>query len=105
MMSPEQFGHFMNAILGQIQAAPTVGPGNQQRRRRLEPKGFSRFDKFSGGEEKSKDWAYDFKVATQAQSEKMEAAMRKVERAGEHSMAELLEQDNAGVDNGAYEGI
>ena len=67
-------------------------------------------EKFHGGEEKWKEWSFDFKVAIKAQDVQMERAMRMVERAmgcptGELSMDELRQQDAEGEAQGHYVGI
>eukprot|EP00974_Lingulodinium_polyedra_P114337 11069949-Lingulodinium_polyedra.AAC.1 len=115
VMSPEQFAQFMAAIMGQLQGlqqqfqqqqlAAATPVGRPARRGLLNSKGFGRLEKFTGGEERWKDWAFDFKVAVKAQSERVEKVMRKVERAGEYSLQELMEQDVDGMENGDYQGI
>ena len=77
----DQFAQLIALISGQLQAASgRAEAGIGHGRRMLETKWFSRVDKFEGGEEKWKEWMFDFKVAVKAQNEKVERAMRMIER-------------------------
>ena len=71
----------------------------------LETKGFARLDKFDGGEDKWKEWMFDFKVAVKAQNEKVERAMRMIERGGELTLEQLRAADTEGEHGGEYRGI
>ena len=68
-------------------------------------KGFMRVEKFGGGEEKWKEWMFDFKVAMKVQNEKVERAMRMIEQGGEMSLEQLRGADTAGETGGEYRGI
>ena len=96
--TPEQFQQLMAAITGQLKGvqASTRGP-----RRALEHKGFLRLDKFAGGEERWKEWSFDFKIAVKAQNLDIEKAMRKVELVGEMTMEQLRAADTDGEIAGA----
>ena len=66
----------------------------------IDAKRFERLDKFSGGEDRWKDWSFDFKITVKAQDARVERAMRMVERAGEMSMDELRMADADGEARG-----
>ena len=85
--TPEQFQAFMDRMADQFSLAaarvtqvPEEGGGGQGRaqgrRQHLHQKAYSRIEKFQGGEEKWKEWSYDFIVATQAQCEEVAQLMR-----------------------------
>ena len=101
--TPEQFQQLMAVITGQFQGAQTAV--DRGHRRPLASKGFNRLDKFMGGEEKWKEWSFDFKIAVKAQSVKVERAMRMTERAGEMTMDELRVADVDGETRGEYRDI
>ena len=106
-----QFDQFLAAVLGRQQgmAATATSQGGSSRRP-LHAKIFDRMEKFTGGEERWKDWSFDVKIAIKSQDPKMERAMRMVEKAvacqtGELSMEELRDKDDVGESGGHYAGI
>ena len=79
-------------------------------RKPIDSRCFDRLGKFDGGEEKWRDWSFDFKVAVNAQRRKVGYAMGMAEegivhRAGELTMDELIQRDAKGVSEGKYVGI
>ena len=114
MMTAEQFQLFMqhliptmqNQILQQIQqppgAAATTQPG---RKVTLHPKCFSRLDKFAGGEEKWREWSYDFRMATATQNATVFEILNWIEEDEEHTFGEIMERDPQGMQNGRFNGM
>ena len=96
--SPEQFQQLMAAITGHMQGAAAAANGRAKPL--IDAKRFERLDKFSGGEDRWKDWSFDFKITVKAQDARVERAMRMVERAGEMSMDELRMADADGEARG-----
>ena len=84
--------------------------GGRKGREPLESRCFDRLGKFDGGEEKWREWSFDFKVAVNAQCRKVGYAMGMAEegiihRAGELTIDELIQRDASGVGEGKYDGI
>ena len=77
-MSMEQFQQFMQQMIPVIQnqlqqqahiQIPVPGEGTPEARRAtIHPQCYSRSDKFEGGEEKWREWSYDFRLATATQN-------------------------------------
>ena len=65
----------------------STGGDCEKKGRTLDANGFSRLDKFDKGEEKWKEWMFDFKVAVKAQHEKVHDLMEKAERMMEKDVA------------------
>ena len=60
----EKFDQFLAALLGRQQGLASVAaPHGGSSRRPLNAKCFDRMDKFAGGEEKWKEWSFDYKIA------------------------------------------
>ena len=95
-----------NQILQQIQqpqgAAATTPSG---RKRTLHPKCFSRLDKFAGGEEKWREWSYDFRMATATQNATVFEILNWIEENGEHTFGEIMQMDPEGIQNGRFNGM
>ena len=65
--TPEQFQQLMAVITGQMQgAAAHAGVHGGRTRRLIDPKRFERMEKFFGGEEKWKEWSFDFRITVKA---------------------------------------
>ena len=88
ILTEEQFQllmqHVMPTVQNQIlqQAAATTPSG---RKRTLHPKCFSRLDKFAGGEEKWREWSYDFRMATATQNATVFEILNWIEKNREHT--------------------
>ena len=79
-------------------------------RKPIDSRCFDRLGKFDGGEEKWREWSFDFKIAVNAQCRKVGYAMGMAEegivhRAGELTMDELIQRDVSGAGEGKYDGI
>ena len=79
-------------------------------RKKIDSKNFDRLGKFDGGEEKWREWSFDFKIAVNAQCGKMGYAMGMAEegivhRTGELTISELVQRDTRGKEEGKYVGI
>ena len=114
MMTAEQFQLFMqhliptmqNQILQQIQQPPGAAATTPSGRKvTLHPKCFSRFDKFAGGEEKWREWSYDFRMATATQNATVFEILNWIEENGEHTFGEIMETDPEGIQNGRFNGM
>ena len=108
ILTEEQFQllmqHVMPTVQNQImqQAAATAPPG---RKRTLHPKCFSRLDKFAGGEEKWREWSYDFRMATATQNATVFEILNWIEENGEHTFGEIMQMDPEGIKNGRFNGM
>ena len=74
---------------------------SHRRKRMLDEKGFSRVSKFSHGEDKWSDWAWEFKISVGTQCAGMKALMEYVETHEYESTAQIRgssEQDNKKAD-------
>ena len=108
ILTEEQFQllmqHVMPTVQNQImqQAAATTPSG---RKRTLHPKCFSRLDKFAGGEEKWREWSYDFRMATATQNATVFEILNWIEENGEHTFGEIMQMDPEGIKNGRFNGM
>ena len=108
ILTEEQFQllmqHVMPTVQNQImqQAAATTPSG---RKRTLHPKCFSRLDKFAGGEEKWREWSYDFRMATATQNATVFEILNWIEENGEHTFGEIMQMDLEGIKNGRFNGM
>ena len=114
ILTAEQFQLFMqhmiptvqNQILQQIQQPPGAAATTPSGRKvTLHPKCFSRLDKFAGGEEKWREWSYDFRMATATQNATVFEILNWIEENGEHTFGEIMETDPEGIQNGRFNGM
>ena len=78
-----QMAEMFERLITGLRAAPSAtereghdGPREERgAKKQLDVKGFSRVDKFAGGEAGWKEWSFDFKVAVMAQSNKVHQLM------------------------------
>ena len=119
MMTDQQFQLFMQHLIPTIQnqfvqQAQQQAPGDgattttytpSGRKVTLHPKCFSRLDKFAGGEEKWREWSYDFRMATATQNATVFEILNWIEENGEHTFGEIVETDPEGIQKGRFNGM
>ena len=114
ILTEEQFQLFMqhvmptvqNQIMQQVQQPPGAAATTPSgRKRTLHPKCFSRLDKFAGGEEKWREWSYDFRMATATQNATVFEILNWIEENGEHTFGEIMQMDPEGIQNGRFNGM
>ena len=96
-----------NQLLQQTQQPPGGGDAATTpsgRKVTLHPKCFSRLDKFAGGEEKWREWSYDFRMATATQNATVFEILNWIEENGEHTFGEIMATDPEGIQNGRFNG-
>ena len=103
----QAISHMIAAAFANVQqpgggAAVTTPSG---RKVALHPKCFSRLDKFAGGEEKWREWSYDFRMATATQNATVFEILNWIEENGEHTFREIMATDPEGIQNGRFNGM
>ena len=114
MMSAEQFQQFLQHLIPIIQSHLMQVPGDGNtptaqassgRKVIIHPKCFSKIDKFPGGEEKWREWSYDFRMALATQNATLFEILNWVEENGEHTLQEIMARDPEGSQNGRFNGM
>ena len=100
----QAISHMIAAAFANVQqpgggAAVTTPSG---RKVALHPKCFSRLDKFAGGEEKWREWSYDFPAT---QNATVFEILNWIEENGEHTFREIMATDREGIQNGRFNGM
>ena len=114
MMTAEQFQQFMQHLIPTIQnqflqQAQQQAPGDgattttntpSGRKVTIHPKCYSRLNMFAVGEEKWREWSYDFRMARATQNATVFELLNWIEENGELTFREIMARDPEGIRNG-----